>query len=100
MRHGPQPFAGFFCSTQRRIAKAIVSAKDHYRAGCAAALEAIAVLREGSESGSLHIIEREKEWLENLEESVGELPEKEDDFIADQLALADKEKFLAAEYGL
>jgi methanol--5-hydroxybenzimidazolylcobamide Co-methyltransferase len=83
-----------------RIAKAIVSAKDHYRAGCAAALEAIAVLREGSNSGCLHIIEREKDWLENLEATVGELPESENDFIADQLALADKDKFLAAEYGL
>lgn len=83
-----------------RIAKAIVSAKDHYRAGVAAALESIAVLREGSESGCLHIIEREKSWLDNLEETVGELPEKEDDFIADQLALADPEKFLPAEYGL
>jgi len=83
-----------------RIAKAIVSSKDHYRAGCAAALESIAVLREGSESGCLHIIEREKEWLDNLEETVGELPENEDDFIADQLSLADKDKFLAAEYGL
>jgi len=83
-----------------RVARAIVSSKDHYRAGCAAALETIAILREGSDSGCLHIIEREKEWLENLGETVGELPEKEDDFIADQLALADKDKFLAAEYGL
>ena len=56
--------------------------------------------REGSKSGCLHIIEREKDWLENLEEAVGELPEKEDDFIADQLALADPEKFLPVEYGL
>jgi len=83
-----------------RIAKAIVSSKDHYRAGCAAALEAIAVLREGSEAGCLRIAEREKDWLESMEESVGGLPEKEDDFIADQLAVADTEKFLPAEYGL
>ena len=57
-------------------------------------------MREGSDSGCLHIIEREKEWLENLEETIGELPENEDGFIADQLALADKDKFLPAEYGL
>jgi len=83
-----------------RIANAIVSAEDHYRAGCAAALEAVAIMREGSEAGCLHIIEREKDWLDTMEETVGELPEKEDDFIAEQLAFADKDKFLAAEYGL
>lgn len=83
-----------------RISKAIVSAKDHYRAGCAAALEAIAIMREGSEAGCLRIAERERDWLGNMEETVGELPEQESDFIADQLALADSEKFLPAEYGL
>jgi methanol--5-hydroxybenzimidazolylcobamide Co-methyltransferase len=83
-----------------RIAKAIVSAKDHYSAGRAAALESIAVMREGSEAGCLNIIEREKNWLETLADTVGELPENEDDFIADQLALADMEKFLPKEYGL
>jgi len=83
-----------------RIANAIVSAKDHYRAGCAAALEAVAIMREGSEAGCLHILEREKDWLDTMEETVGGLPEKEDDFIAEQLAFADKDKFLAAEYGL
>ncbi len=83
-----------------RIANAIVSSKDHYRAGCAAALEAISIMREGSEAGCLHILEREKAWLDTMEETVGELPENEDDFIADQLAVADREKFLPAEYGL
>lgn len=83
-----------------RIANAIVSAKDHYRAGCAAAREAVAIMREGSEAGCLHILEREKDWLDTMEETVSELPEKEDDFIAEQLAFADKDKFLAAEYGL
>ena len=83
-----------------RIANAIVSSKDHYRAGCAAALEAIAVMREGAEAGCLHVLDREKDWLDNMADTVGELPEKEDDFIADQLAMADGEKFLPAEYGL
>jgi hypothetical protein len=35
-----------------------------------------------------------------MEETVASLPEREDDFIADQLALADPAKFLAAEYGI
>jgi hypothetical protein len=35
-----------------------------------------------------------------MEETVGGLPEQEDDFIAEQLAIADPEKFLPAEYGL
>ncbi len=83
-----------------RIASAIVSEKDHYRAGCAAALAAIATMREGSEAGCLHILEREKDWLDAMEETVAGLPQKEDDFIAEQLAFADREKFLPAEYGL
>lgn len=57
-------------------------------------------MREGAESGCLHILEREEDWLDRMEETAGELPENEDDFIADQLALADNEKFLLAEYGL
>lgn len=38
-----------------RIAKAIIFAKDHCRAGCAAALETIAILREGNNSGSRRV---------------------------------------------
>lgn len=83
-----------------RIAKAVVSSKNHYRAGCAAALEAVAVLRDGIAGGNLRIAEREKDWLDTIEETVSMLPEEEDSFIADQLALADREKFLPAEYGL
>ncbi len=60
----------------------------------------IAVMREGAEAGCLHVLEREKDWLDNMADTVGELPEKEDDFIADQLAMADGEKFLPAEYGV
>lgn len=83
-----------------RISKAIVASENHYRAGCAAALETIAVLREGVEAGDLRIHEREMSWLETMEETVSMLPKNEDDFIADQLALADREKFLPVEYGL
>jgi methanol--5-hydroxybenzimidazolylcobamide Co-methyltransferase len=83
-----------------RIARAIVSEKNHYRAGCAAALAAIGAIREGSESGCLHVIEREIAWLDRMEETVMELPKDEDTFLADQLALADSTKFLACEYGL
>lgn len=83
-----------------RIAGAIVSSENHYRAGCAAALEAIAVMREGMEAGCLHIAQNEVRWLDTMEEIVSELPAQESDFIADQLALADTSKFLPAEYGL
>jgi methanol--5-hydroxybenzimidazolylcobamide Co-methyltransferase len=83
-----------------RIAKAIIGAENHYRAGCAAALEAVSILREGSEGGCLHILEREKSWLDSIEDNVGELPVNEDDFIAGQLALAGTDKFTPAEYGL
>jgi methanol--5-hydroxybenzimidazolylcobamide Co-methyltransferase len=83
-----------------RIAAAIVSSENDYRAGCAAALETIRILREGAEKGCLKIAEREVAWLDTMEETVTSLPTEESDFIADQLALADREKFIPAEYGL
>jgi methanol--5-hydroxybenzimidazolylcobamide Co-methyltransferase len=83
-----------------RIAEAVVGESGHYRAGCAAALAAIQVLRDGLAGGDLRIAGREMMWLDTMEETVAALPLREDDFIAEQLPLADSSKFLAAEYGL
>ncbi len=83
-----------------RIAGAVVAETNHYRAGCAAALAAISVLKDGIEGDHLQVADREKIWLDTMEETVATLPEQEDTFIATQLELADPSKFLAAEYGL
>ncbi|MBN8458106.1 MAG: methanol--corrinoid methyltransferase [Verrucomicrobia bacterium] len=83
-----------------RIANAVVGETNHYRAGCSAALAAVDVLKDGMGSGQLRIPDRERIWLDTIGETVAALPEREDDFIAAQLELADPSKFLAAEYGL
>ena len=83
-----------------RIAGAIVRAPDHYAAGRAAAVEAVHILREAYQAKALKLVDREACWLDTIEESVAELPDREDDFICAQLALADPAKFRADQYGL
>ena len=83
-----------------RIARAIVQSPNHYAAGRAAAVEAVHVLREAYTNGALKLTEREAPWLDAIEDSVGAMPDREDDFIAEQLAVADPAKFRADQYGL
>lgn len=82
------------------IARAIVAAPDPYRAGCAAALTALDLLRHGMIEGHLHIHERERDWLDTLEESVRSLPTDVDTFTNQMMARVDRSKFVAADYGL
>jgi methanol---5-hydroxybenzimidazolylcobamide Co-methyltransferase len=83
-----------------RIAHSIVSAPNRYRAGCAAALEAVRILSEGLATGAVKIAEREQPWLETLDDAISALPEREDEFIAAQLPLTDPARFSPAQYGL
>ena len=83
-----------------RIARAIVSAPDHYTAGIAAAREAIASMREGLAAGALRIPEREIVWLDTLTDALDSLPADEGSFIARMMGEVDTQRFLPAEYGL
>jgi methanol--5-hydroxybenzimidazolylcobamide Co-methyltransferase len=87
-------------ATAVTLAKAIVSSDSHYHAGVAVARTAIDLMRTAHESGKLHIAENEVDWLDNMTDALDELPENEDAFIAQQLALTDPSRFIAAEYGL
>ena len=82
------------------IARAIVGAPDHYAAGRAAALAALAAMRAAHASGALLIPERELPWLSMMEQSVAALPNNESQFIGDMLAEVDTSRFRLAEYGL
>ncbi len=86
------------CSIE--IAQAIVGAKTHYRAGIAAARKAVALMREASQAGELRIAANETHWLDIFDDTLDGLPDSEDDFIADQLAFADRGRFVPSEYGL
>lgn len=82
------------------IARSVVDAPDHYRAGVAAARCALDLLRAGRAAGSLKIAPRELGFLDSMAAQLDGLPSEEGPFIAQQMALADPAKYLPAEYGL
>jgi len=83
-----------------KLAQAIVASDTHYHAGVAVARKAVELLRGAHDQGKLRIAPNEVIWFDTLQDTLDELPESESEFIAQQLALADKSKFLPAEYGL
>lgn len=82
------------------IARAIVSAPDHYQAGVAAARSAVTLLRAAHTAGQVKIIEREVGFLDLMASQLDDLPEDEGEFIAQQKLLVDPAKYLPAEYGV
>jgi hypothetical protein len=82
------------------IARAIVSAPDHYQAGIAAARCAIDLLRAGHAAGSLKIARRELGFPDSMSAQLDELPSDEAAFVARQMSLANPAKYLPMEYGL
>ena len=82
------------------VARAIVSAPDHYRAGKTAALTAIALLRQGLAAGRLAISERERPWLDAMQSAVESMPDDETAFIGQMTAALDPGVWLPEQYGL
>jgi methanol--5-hydroxybenzimidazolylcobamide Co-methyltransferase len=86
--------------TSVKLAQAIVSSDSHYHAGVAVARKAVELLRGAHTNGKLRIAPNETVWFDTLQDTLDELPESESEFIAKQLALADRARFLPEEYGL
>ncbi len=82
------------------LARVIVGSDTHYHAGIAAARKAVELLGGAHGRGKLRIAPNEVPWLDTMQETLDELPESESEFIARQLALADRSRFLPQEYGL
>ena len=82
------------------LARVIVGSDSHYHAGAAAARKAVELLRGARAKGRLRIAPNELAWFDTMQAALDELPESESDFIARQLTLADRSRFLPAEYGL
>ena len=82
------------------LARAIVASDSHYRAGVAVAGKAVELLRDAHAAGKLRIAPNEVIWFDTLQEVLDEMPEKESEFIARQMAVADHSRFLPEEYGL
>jgi methanol--5-hydroxybenzimidazolylcobamide Co-methyltransferase len=82
------------------LARTIVASDSHYHAGVAVARKAVELLRAAHGQGRLRIAPHETVWLDTLQDTLDELPEDEGEFIAGQLAQADRSRFLPHEYGL
>jgi methanol--5-hydroxybenzimidazolylcobamide Co-methyltransferase len=82
------------------IAQAIVAAPTPLAAGQAAALTAIALLREGHRAGKLKLHPRELPWLDRMQKAVEALPSNEAEFIGDMMGEVDTTKFVAVDYAL
>ena len=82
------------------LAQTIVASDTHYHAGVAVARKAVELLLGAHAQGKLRIAPNELIWFDTLQDTLDELPASESEFITQQLALADKTKFLPAEYGL
>lgn len=82
------------------LARVIVGSDSHYHAGVAVARKAVELLREAHAQGKLRIAPNEVIWFDTLQDTLDEMPESESEFIAQQLAGADRSRFLPEEYGL
>jgi hypothetical protein len=64
------------------------------------ARKAIDLMRAAHTEGRLRIPKNELGWLDSMTDTLDDLPSEEEQFIAEQLAASDTERFLPAEYGL
>ncbi len=83
-----------------RIARAIVQSPDHYRAGQAAGLTAIDLLKQAHDAGQLKIPDRELPWLNTMRAALEELPDREETFIDRMMSEVNQSRFIAVEYDL
>jgi len=82
------------------LAQAIVNSPDYYSAGKNVALAAIDLLSEGHKNGQVKISELELPWLDNMRETIEELPSQEGVFIDQMMAVVETDKFVAKDYDL
>ena len=82
------------------LARIIVESDSHYHAGVAVARKAIELMSAAHAAGDLKLAPSEPAWFTLMNNALEELPSDEDAFIHEQLAAADRSKFLPGEYGL
>ncbi|HWR40889.1 MAG TPA: methyltransferase MtaB domain-containing protein [Patescibacteria group bacterium] len=61
---------------------------------------AVAAIRKGVEKGEVNIAEREKAWLDTMDEQIAAIPDDEEKFWHQIKGDLDLEKFIPSEYGL
>lgn len=83
-----------------KIAETIVQSDTHYHAGKRVALEAVKLLRDGHQGGTLNLSDMELPYLDVIQETVEALPEDEGAFIDQMMATVDQTRFIPADYDL
>lgn len=83
-----------------RLARTIVQAPNHYAAARAVALETVTLLREARRDGAVRIGEREMPFLDMVQADVEEMPDDEESFIEQMMAVVDTGKFDVSGYEL
>jgi methanol--5-hydroxybenzimidazolylcobamide Co-methyltransferase len=83
-----------------RVGSAIVAAPNAYRAGVAAGLEAVTILADAYKSGFVRIPDREVCWLSTLREGLEDLPDDEETFVENMMAVVDTSTFRPQDYEL
>jgi methanol--5-hydroxybenzimidazolylcobamide Co-methyltransferase len=82
------------------LARVIVESDSHYHAGVAVARKAVELLSCAQSRGQLQVAPIEVAWFGKMTKELDELPDSESEFIARQLARADRSRFIPEEYGL
>lgn len=82
------------------LARVITESDSHYHAGVAVARKAVELMKDAHGNGKLHVANNEIDWFDTMTDTLDDLPGDESEFISRQIAVADRSKFIPAEYGL
>jgi len=82
------------------LAKVIVEAPSHYRAGVTVAVKTVELLKDAYEHGRLKLSPREAPYLDSLAATLADLPEDEETFIDQMMHEVELDKFIPADYDL
>lgn len=83
-----------------RICEKLAPIADPYQQTRMAVAVALDEIRNGVAAGAVKLPEREKAWVDMMEMALEDIPESEDQFIADMIPLVDPEKCDLEEYGI
>lgn len=83
-----------------RLSEKVMAVSGHYARTRAAVIAAIEELQVAFKNKQLKLSAREADWLDKLEMMVDDIPESEDEMIAQQVPLVDPVKCKLSEYGI
>lgn len=82
------------------ISEELVKAKTPFLRTKAGAKLAVEAIRKGVDKGELRIAEREKAWLDIMDEQIAAIPDDEEKFWHEIKGELELDKFIPSEYGL